>query len=39
MAMSDRTFMIRDAVGLYCGELKILEFTKGKTQLNQIEVD
>lgn len=37
--MADRGFTIEDAVGLYCAELKIPEFTKGKTQLDQIEVD
>ena len=34
-----RGFTIGDAVGLYCAELKIPEFTKGKSQLYQREVD
>ena len=37
--IADRGFTIGDAVGLYCAELRIPEFTRGKSQLNQIDVD
>ena len=37
--LADRGFTIADSVGLYCAELKLPAFTRGKSQLSQIEVD
>ena len=37
--MADRGFNVQESVGLYCGEIKIPPFTKGKKQLSQLEVD
>ena len=39
VVLADRGFTIGDSVGLYCAELKIPEFTKGKTQLSQKHVE
>lgn len=39
VVMADRGFTISDSVGLYCAELKIPEFTKGKTQLQKSAID
>ena len=37
--LADRGFNVQEAVGLYCAEVKIPPFTKGKKQLSQLEVD
>ena len=39
VVLADRGFTIRDCVNLYCAELKIPEFTKGKNQLSKKDVD
>ncbi|XP_066918246.1 uncharacterized protein [Clytia hemisphaerica] len=39
VVLADRGFTIGDSVGLYCAELKIPQFTKGKTQLSQRHVE
>ena len=39
VVLADRGFTIGDSVGLYCAELKIPEFTKGKAQLSQKHVE
>ena len=39
MILADRGFTIEDTVGLYCAEVKIPPFTRGKRQLSQVEVD
>ena len=39
MILADRGFTIQEAVGLFCAEVKIPPFTKGKKQLNKVEVD
>ena len=39
MILAHRGFTIEDAVGLYCAEVKIPPFTRGKRQLSQVEVD
>ena len=36
---ADCGFKVHESVGLYCAELKILEFTCGKSQLEQKSVD
>lgn len=37
--LADRGFNIQETAGLYCAEVKLPPFTKGKKQLNQIDVD
>ena len=37
--LAERGFTISDYVGLYCAELKLPAFTRGKSQLSQIEDD
>ena len=37
--MADRGFTIGDSVELYCAELKISHFTRGKTQLDKKNID
>ena len=37
--LADRGFTIEQAAGMYCAEVKIPSFTKGKKQLSKIEVD
>ena len=37
--LADRGFDIKDSVGLYCATIKIPAFTKGKKQLDGIEVE
>ena len=37
--LSDRGFAVQELVGLYCAELKIPEFIRGKSQLEQKSVD
>ena len=37
--LADRGFMIQESVGLYCAEVKLSPFTKGKKQLSRVEVD
>ncbi len=39
LILADRGFTIHDAAGLYCAEVKVPSFTKGKTQLSKYEVD
>ena len=37
--LADRGFNISDAAGMYCAEVKIPLFTKGKKQLSNLEMD
>ena len=37
--LADRGFTVQDAAGLYCAEVKLPPFTKGKKQLSNCEVD
>ena len=37
--LADRGFNIQEAAGLYCAEVRLPPFTKGKKQLNKIDVD
>ena len=37
--LADRGFNVEETVGLYCAEVKIPPFTKGKKQLSKFEVD
>ena len=37
--LADRGFNIQEAAGMYCAEVKIPPFTKGKKQLSQMEID
>ena len=37
--LADREFTIEQATGVYCAEVKIPPFTKGKKQLSKMEVD
>ena len=37
--LADRGFTIAASVGYYCTELKVPPFTRGKRQLQQVEVD
>ena len=39
LILADRGFTIEDTVGLYCAEVNIPPFTKGKRQLSKVEVD
>ena len=39
VVLADCGFTIEESVGLYCAELKIPEFTKGKTQLSMKSID
>ena len=39
MVLADRSFNIQEAAGLFCAEVKIPPFTKGKKQLSKAEVD
>ena len=39
MILADRGFTIQEAAGLFCAEVKIPPFTKGKKQLSKAEVD
>lgn len=39
MILADQGFTIEDAARLYCAEVKVPPFTKGKKQLSQVEVD
>lgn len=37
--LADRGFNIQDSVGLFCAEIAIPPFTKGKKQLSRLEID
>ena len=37
--LADRGFTVQDSVGLYCAEVKVPPFTKGKKQLSRLESD
>ena len=39
LVLADCGFTVRESVDLYCAELKIPEFTRGKSQLEQKSVD
>jgi len=39
LILVDRGFTIDKSVGVYCAEVKILPFTRGKLQLTKSEVD
>lgn len=37
--LADRGFTVEDSVGLYCAEIKVPPFTRGKKQLSRLQVD
>ena len=37
--LADRGFTVQDSVGLYCAEVKVPPFTRGKKQLSRSDVD
>jgi len=37
--LADQGFTVQESVGLYCAEIKVPPFTKGKKQLSQLEID
>jgi len=39
MILADQGFTIQDSAGLYCAEVCIPSFTKGKSQLSKIEIE
>ena len=39
IVLADRGFNIQEAAGMYCAEVKVPPYTKGKKQLSQMEVD
>ena len=39
LVLADRGFNIQESIGIYCAEVKLPPFTKGKPQLSQLEVD
>ena len=39
LVLADRRFTVQESVGLYCAELKIPEFTLGRSQLEKKSVD
>ena len=39
LILADRGFNIHDSAGLYCAEVKLPPFTKGKKQLSKAQVD
>ena len=39
MILADRGFTVQDSAGLYCAEVCIPPFTKGKKQLSKAKVD
>ena len=39
VVLADQGFNIQEAAGMYCAEVKLLPFTKGKKQLSQMEID
>ena len=39
LVLADHYFTVQESVGLHCAELKIPEFTRGKSQLEQKSVD
>ena len=39
LILADRGFTIEESTGMYCAQVKLHPFTKGKKQLSQLEVD
>ena len=39
VVLADLGFNIQEAAGMYCAEVKLPPFTKGKKQLSQMEID
>ena len=39
LVLADQGFNIQESIGIYCAEVKLPPFTKGKPQLSQLEVD
>ena len=39
MILADRGFTIQDLAGMYCAEVCIPPFTKGKKQLSEIDIE
>ena len=39
LILADRGFNIQDSAGLYCAEVKLPPFTRGKKQLSKAEID
>ena len=39
LVLADRGFTVQESVGMYCAEVKIPPFTRGKKQLSKFESD
>ena len=39
LILADRGFNIHDSAGLYCAQVKVPPYTRGKKQLSKAEVD
>ena len=39
VVLADRGFNIQEAAGMYCAEVKLPPFTRGKKQLSKMEID
>ena len=39
LVLADRGFTVQESVGMYCAEVKIPPFTRGKKQLSKFEID
>jgi len=39
VVLADRGFNIQEAAGIYCAEVKIPPFTRGKKQLSKMDID
>ena len=39
LVLADRGFTIEEMAGLYCAEVQVPPFTRGKKQLSQVKVD
>ena len=39
MILADRGFTIQESAGMYCAEVRVPAFTKGKKQLSKVEIE
>ena len=39
MILADRGFTVQDSAGVYCAEVRIPPFTRGKKQLSKVEIE
>ena len=39
MILADRGFTVQDSAGMYCAEVRIPPFTRGKKQLSKVEIE